>query len=175
MASAPGGCGDRSGAGNLSYMAELTLSLSRRIPASQQEVWNVVADIAGSPDRIASIAEVELLTGEPIGVGSRWKETRLLLGRKTTEEMEMTAFEPPVRYVVEADSCGAHFVSELRCDADGDDATMLTMTMETTPVTMLARIMKPVAKLTMGTSRKMIEQDLDDIFKACSPAEPGEA
>ncbi|MDP6479592.1 MAG: SRPBCC family protein [Phycisphaerales bacterium] len=152
-------------------MAALTLSLSRRIPASQQAVWTVIADIAGSPDRIASIAEVELLTSDPVGVGSRWKETRLLLGRKTTEVMEMTVFEPPARYVVEGDACGAHFVSELRCEPDGDGATMLTMTMDTTPITWLARLMGPVAKLTLGTSRKMIEQDLDDIFKACVPDE----
>jgi carbon monoxide dehydrogenase subunit G len=153
-------------------MADLTLSLCRRIPASQQDVWALVSDIAHAADRIASIAEVEFLSGESIGVGSRWKETRLLLGRKTTEEMEMTAFDPPSRYVAEGDACGAHFVSELRCEPDGEGGTMLTIAMKTTPVTMLARLMTPIAKLTMGTSRKMIEQDLDDIFKAFVPDEP---
>ncbi len=156
-------------------MADLTISLSRLIPASQYEVWAVIADIAGTAECITSIVEVELLTGESIGVGTRWKETRLLLGRKTTETLEVTVFEPPLRYVVEGDACGAHFVSEWRCEPDGADATMLRVTMDTRPVTLLARMMKPIAKLTMGTSRKMIEQDLDDIFKACVPAESDEA
>jgi carbon monoxide dehydrogenase subunit G len=152
-------------------MADLALTLSRRIPATQQTVWEVISDIAGCADRISGIVEVEVLTDEPVGVGMRWKETRMLLGRKTTEEMSITAFEPPRRYVVEADACGAHFVSELRCEPDGEGATMLTMTMETTPTSFFARLMKPIAKLTMNSSRKMIERDLDDIFKACVPAE----
>ena len=156
-------------------MSELTLSLSRRIPATQQEVWDVISDIAGCADHISGIVEVELLTSEPVGVGTRWKETRLLLGRRTSEEMSMTTFEPPLRYVVEAEACGARFVSELRCEPDGEGATMLSMTMKTTPITFLARLMKPIAKLTMATSRKMIEQDLEDIFKACTQGDFDEA
>jgi|TARA_B110000495_G_C22957568_1_gene561095 carbon monoxide dehydrogenase subunit G len=150
-------------------MANLTLTLSRHIPAPQQVVWAAVSDIPGSADRIEGIVGIEMLTGDTMEVGARWKETRTLFRRETTEEMEVTIFEPPLRYVVEADSCGAHFTSELRCDPDGDDATTLVMTIETIPTTFFARLMKPIAKLTMGTMRKMVEKDLDDIFRACTP------
>ena len=113
-----------------------------------------------------------MLTGPEVAVGTRWKETRLIFERKSTETMEITAFEPPLRYVVEADSCGAHLVSELRCEPDGDDATVLSMTMETTPTNFFAKLMKPLAKLAMGTTRKMLERDLDDIAFACTGGKP---
>lgn len=150
-------------------MATLTLQLSRHIPAPQQDVWNIVSDIPGCVERIEGIVGIEMLTGDTMEVGARWKETRTLFRRETTEEMEVTTFEPPLRYVVEADSCGAHFTSEIRCEPDGDDATMLVMTIETIPTTFFARLMKPLAKLTMGTMRKMVQKDLDDIFRACTP------
>jgi hypothetical protein len=126
-------------------MANLILTLSRHIPAPQQVVWDVISDIPGCVDRIESIVGIEMLTGDTMEVGARWKETRTLFRRETTEEMEVTAFDPPLRYVVEADSCGAHFMSEIRCDPDGDDATILMMTIETIPTTFFARLMKPVA------------------------------
>ena len=149
-------------------MASLTLTIERRIAAPQQAVWDIITDIPGSIDRIDAIVKIEMLTDQGMGVGTRWKETRTVFKRESTEEMEVTEFEPPLRYVVEADSCGAHFVSELRCEPDGEDNTRLIMVMETTPMAFFAKLMKPLAKLAMGTTRKMLVKDLDDIAKACT-------
>ena len=154
--------------GSLAVMASLTLTIERRIAAPPQEVWNIITDIPGSIDRIDAIVKIEMLTDQGMGVGTRWKETRTVFKRESTEEMEVTEFEPPLRYVVEADSCGAHFVSELRCEPDGEDNTRLIMVMETTPMAFFAKLMKPLAKLAMGTTRKMLVKDLDDIAKACT-------
>ena len=132
-------------------------------------MWDIITDIPGSIDRIDAIVKIEMLTGDQgMGMGTRWKETRLVFKRESTEEMQVIEFEPPLRYVVEAHSCGAHFVSELRCEPDGEDGSRLVMTMETTPVTFFAKLMKPLAKLAMGTTRKILVKDLDDIAKACT-------
>jgi len=154
-------------------MAELNLTVSRRINASQQRVWDVISDIEHAADHIAAITEIEVLTGNQQGVGKRWKETRTIFGRASTEEMEITLFEPPHRYVVEADSCGAHFVSELRCDPEGDDATNLVMDMRTEPTSFFAKLMKPLAKLALKSTRKMLLRDLDDIAAACTSTDAG--
>ncbi|MDG1837184.1 MAG: SRPBCC family protein [Phycisphaerales bacterium] len=149
-------------------MASLALTIERRIAAPQQAVWDIITDIPGSIDRIDAIVKIEMLTDQGMGMGTRWKETRLVFKRESTEEMQVIEFEPPLRYVVEAHSCGAHFVSELRCEPDGEDGSRLVMTMETTPVTFFAKLMKPLAKLAMGTTRKILVKDLDDIAKACT-------
>jgi hypothetical protein len=153
---------------SLSAMASLALTIERRIAAPQQAVWDIITDIPGSIERIDAIVKIEMLTDQGMGVGTRWKETRIVFKRESTEEMEVIEFEPPLRYVVEANSCGAHFVSELRCEPDGEDSSRLIMIMETTPVAFFAKLMKPLAKLAMGTTRKILVKDLDDIAKACT-------
>ena len=42
-----------------------------------------------------------------------------MFGKEAVEEMEMTEFVPDERYVVEADSCGAHFRTEIRFEDQG--------------------------------------------------------
>ena len=150
------------------FMAGSCLVVSRRIAAPPQRVWDVVSNIAGAADTIESVASVELLTGQTIGVGTRWNETRVVFGRQHTETLEVTAFDPPTCYVVEGDSCGAHFTSTIRCAPEDDGATMLTMTMASEPRTMIAKLLNPLARLATRSMRKMLDQDLDDIARASS-------
>ncbi|MGH2577387.1 MAG: SRPBCC family protein [Actinomycetota bacterium] len=70
---------------------------------------------------------VEMLSEGPFGVGTRWRETRRMLGKEATEEMYVTASEAPTRYVAEADSRGVHYVSEFVLTPEGDDATAVRL------------------------------------------------
>jgi len=155
-------------------MADLETCVERTIQAPQQRVWEVVADIAAAADTITSITKIEMLTGPEVGVGTRWKETRVMLRRETTEEMEVTEFEPPLRYVVEAESCGAHFSSEVRCDPIGEDVTRLSMRMRTRPLNLFAKLMKPLAKLALKSTCKMVAKDFDDIARAATGGDEAE-
>ncbi len=149
-------------------MADMEICVERTIQASQQQVWEVVADIASAADTITSITKIEMLTGPQVGVGTRWKETRVMFKREAVEEMEITEFEPPLRYLVEAESCGAHFASEIRCEPLGEDVTKLSMTMRTRPLSLLARLMKPLAKLALKSTCKMLARDFDDIARVAT-------
>ncbi|MCH2140927.1 MAG: SRPBCC family protein [Phycisphaerales bacterium] len=149
-------------------MATLEVTVSRHINASQQRVWEVITDIAHSDEWISGITNIELLTGNQQGVGMRWKETRVMFGRESTEELEITAFEPPLFYIVEAESCGSHFTTELRCNPIDEETTELVIKVLTEPTTMLGRLMKPLVKLAMKSIRKTLHQDLDDIAAACT-------
>ncbi len=153
-------------------MAGSCLVVSRRIASPPQRVWEVVADIPGSVDTIDAVVGVELLTGDSIGVGTRWEETRVMFGRRHTETLEITAFHPPHAYVVEGDSCGAHFTSTVSCEAEADGATMLTMKMVSEPQTVLAKILSPLARLATKSMRKMLDRDLDDIARGCCATDP---
>jgi uncharacterized protein YndB with AHSA1/START domain len=42
--------------------------------------------------------DVRLLTDGPVGVGARIRETREVLGRKLTQTVEVTEYEPPRRF-----------------------------------------------------------------------------
>src|SRR3712207_9524800 len=78
------------------------VEVSRHVAATVERVWAVVTDLAGSPQVVRGIDAVEVLTPGEFGVGTRWRETRTMLGRSATEEMTVTAVDPQRAYTTEA-------------------------------------------------------------------------
>ncbi|MFJ4870718.1 SRPBCC family protein [Streptomyces sp. NPDC088757] len=97
--------------------------VERRVAASPGRVWEAITDLPELPRVLTGVRKVEVLTPGGFGVGTRWRETRRMLGREATEEMTVTACEPPDRYVTVADSHDMHYVSELTLTPDGTGPT----------------------------------------------------
>lgn len=93
-------------------MATRTVVVERVIRASPERVWEALTDLQGTERVLSGVERIEVLTEGGFAVGTRWRETRRMLGKEATEEMYVTASEPPERFVVEADSQGAHYVTE---------------------------------------------------------------
>ena len=72
-----------------------TTSLTRHINAPADKVWAVISDIPGSAATLSSIDSIQMLTESPYAAGTRWKETRTMLGRAETVEMWVSQCEPP--------------------------------------------------------------------------------
>ena len=133
--------------------------LSVDITAPVESVFARASDVANAPVHIRSIQHVEVLTRGPIGVGTRFRETRVISGHTTVGEMEFSVFEPHARYVVECRSNGMHFRSLFAFESRAT-GTRLTIHFEARPVTLSARMMLP---LMAGILRKCIEDDLADL------------
>ena len=71
----------------------MRMSVETLIDAPPQVVFAAIADIESWPSAISAIAEVTLLTPGPVAVGTRFRETREMLGRKATEEMTVAEIE----------------------------------------------------------------------------------
>lgn len=141
--------------------------VTRSIAAPPQRVWESITDFEHAADRISGIKSCEVLTDGPVGVGTRFRETRAMFGKEATEEMEIVEFEPPSHYTVQADSCGMHYRSEMRVAPDGG-GSRLEMHMGGTPTTTMAKLMSPImGRLFAGAARKAIAKDLDDIAAHC--------
>ena len=65
------------------------IDLERLIAARPPADFAIVADVANWPLIINSVRSIELLTNKPIRVGTKFRETRIMLGRETTFEMEV--------------------------------------------------------------------------------------
>jgi carbon monoxide dehydrogenase subunit G len=144
-------------------------SIGKHVEATREEVFAVASDFHNAANNIRGIDELEVLTDGPIGVGTRFRETRVMFGKRSTEEMEITAFNPPEGYTVEADSCGAHYRAEYRFIPD-IAGTHLRVTFEARPVTVLAKLMSPLALLMTGPMKKCIDADLEDLKDAAEAA-----
>jgi carbon monoxide dehydrogenase subunit G len=89
-------------------MAGPTFSAAHEIIAEPEQVWNVLSDIDRSPRVLTTVVSVERVDGPKFDVGTRWKETRLIPGGQTTEELSVTEIVPGRMVAIEADIGGNH-------------------------------------------------------------------
>jgi uncharacterized protein YndB with AHSA1/START domain len=85
------------------------LTFTTEFAAPRERVFAAFTDLEHAAENVAAIVRVEVLTDGPVGRGTRFRETRVMFRREATEELEITAFDPPQSYTVEADSCGTHW------------------------------------------------------------------
>ncbi|MEM8946913.1 MAG: SRPBCC family protein [Planctomycetota bacterium] len=137
-------------------------SISEHVTAPREVVFEVASDLHNAADNIQGIDSLEVLTDGPIGVGTRFRETRVMMGKSSTEEMEITAFDAPHSYVVETESCGCHFRCEYRFVGD-ISGTNVRLTFDTSALSFFAKLMAPLSSLMMGPMKKCVAADLADL------------
>ncbi|MET9378437.1 SRPBCC family protein [Streptomyces sp. NPDC002992] len=146
-------------------MAMKSVVVERRIAASPGPVWEALTDLRDMERVLSGVERVEVLTEGVFGVGTRWRETRRMMGKEATEEMTVTEAEPPDRYVTVADSHGMHYVSEIALRPDGAGATTVRMTFSATPAEggrtgFLAKLLSGLGARAVS---RALAKDLDDV------------
>jgi carbon monoxide dehydrogenase subunit G len=142
------------------------LTVSRHVDAPPERVWEVLTDLERAPDVVRAIESVEVHTGTGFGVGTRWTETRTMMGRTARETMEVTAFAPLRSYVVEAISGATRYRSEFGVAPDGRGTT-LTMTFDAQPSGLVGKLAAAtLGRLFAGLTRRALASDLDDVGHA---------
>lgn len=154
-------------------MTTWQVTVERRIAAPAAPVWEALTDIEGSPRVLSGVERVEMLSEGPFGVGTRWRETRRMLGKEATEEMYVTASEPPKRYVAEADSRGVHYVSEFLLTPGKDDATTVRLSFGSVvekrgAAAVLGKLLGGIGSKAVA---KALAKDLDDVAAAVESRE----
>ncbi len=143
--------------------------VSRRYAAPPEKVFAVFSDLDAAASRIPAIKAVEILEGpgNPLGMGTRWRETRVVMGREAKEVMWITAFEPGRMYRAEAESHGMHYESTFRFRPDGD-GTVVEMEFRGRALTFAAKLMAAAMGAMMrNTLRKCCQEDLDALAPYC--------
>jgi uncharacterized membrane protein len=148
-----------------------TITVSEDINAPIDRVFQAASNIPDAAENIEGITEVETLTeappadnnNGPVGEGYEWRETRIMFGKKATEDMTITEWNPPNNYVVEAHSCGSHYLTNITFDQVDDTTTRMTMSFNATPETFMAKIMMKVFAFMTKSLIKCLENDMRDI------------
>lgn len=143
----------------------MDVKTSAVIAAPPAAVFARVADIPRWADHIGAITRIEMLSEGPIGVGTRFRETRTMHGRAASEVMEVARFEAPRLLVLTAESCGTRYRVEHLFEP-APEGTRLTVTFAGEPVTFISRLMAGLAWLMIGSVRKALAGDLADLKAA---------
>jgi carbon monoxide dehydrogenase subunit G len=150
-------------------MTMATFALSKKIDAPPAAVFNVFSDLANAAGRIKAITKIEVIPPGPVGVGTRFKETRMMFGKECTEEMEITAFDPGHSYEVTGHTCGVDICTVFHFSPEGD-GTRVDVDHRTRATSFFGKLMKPMGFLMKGLLKKCIDQDLEDLKKVAEGA-----
>jgi hypothetical protein len=137
----------------------------KHVNAARELVFAVASDVEHWPSVFRVVERIERLTEGPMRVGARFRETRDVGGRQRTAEFEVTEFDRPHRFVTQASMCGSLITYEHRLIPD-IAGTLVELTLTTKPVSVPAKVMSPLAALMMGSMKKLIDADLEDLKAA---------
>ena len=142
-------------------MANVTVT--RRIDAPADAVFRTVAHIEQFSQAVPHILRVEFLSEVKSGVGTRFRETRMMMGREASTELEVTEYVENERVRIASEAGGALWDTVFTVAPDGE-GTELKMVMDATPRTTSARMTLP---LVIGVVQKAVEQDMDSVKAFC--------
>lgn len=135
------------------------------VAAPPARAFDAFTDLHSAPDVVRAIEKLEVLTDGPVGVGTRFRETRRVFKQQATEELEFTVFERPTRYVVEAESCGSAYSTTFRFTPESG-GTRVDLDLNLRPISGVAKLMSPLSGVLLETCIKQFEADLEDMSAA---------
>lgn len=144
------------------------IEIHQDVRAPAEVVWAIITDLEHCPAVISGIESVHILDGPAdFGVGTRWRETRVMFGRSASEEMTVTAVDPGRSYTTQAQHGKAQYTSVMSVEAKGEAACVLSMRFEARVSGVLNKTLGVlVGKIMQSSTRKLMAQDLADIAAA---------
>lgn len=138
-------------------------SVAKYVDAPPPDVFALFTDFEHVPERVSGIARVEILTPGPIHIGTRILETRTVNGHESTEELEVTAFEPGRHYDLRRRAGGTEYRSAYRFMPERT-GTQIEVDVESEPLSLAAKLMTPITNRSVnGTMKKVVVQEIEDL------------
>jgi carbon monoxide dehydrogenase subunit G len=150
-------------------MSDVALTLERSIDASTDAVWRVITNVEGFEAVLSGVTHVERLAGVGWSIGTRWRETRTAMGRESTEELEVVGIDERRSTMLAAEAHGLAHRTEFTLEPAEGDRTLLRMRFSGTyqsPSWLQRAVAKLTSSIGMSVTRKLMQQDLDDIAAA---------
>ena len=151
----------------------MRFEITHHLPVPPEKVFEYAIDIDRLADRVQGIVSCEKLTDGPVGLGTRFREKRIMFKREATETMEFYVFDPPRAYSVSADSHGCRYLTEFTFTAAGD-GTDVHVAFQAEPYKLGSKILGFIFRPMMKRCMHEIAKDLDDLARAIE-AEEGAA
>ncbi len=145
------------------------IETSRRVAASVERVFDVIAHAENFREAVPEIVAVEFTSATRRGVGTRFRETRRMGRREATVELEVAGYAPNESVRIVSDAGGTTWDTTFRVTSSGDGAT-LEMVMEDRPHQLLARLFTPLIRPMV---RRAVERDMDAVRAYCEAAAGG--
>lgn len=137
--------------------------LTKSINAPINLVFNTIAHIEEFAKVVNDIVDVEFLSENKTGLGARFRETRMMKGKKATTELEVTEYkvDEKIRLVAEA---GGTIWDTLFTVKEENGKTILAVTMNASAKNFFANL---INMLIAGMVTKSIDKDINAVKVYC--------
>jgi len=142
-----------------------TVKVSNQIAAPVERVFQMFTDIEHGADHVSGIKKVAVLTVGPFSLGTRWQETRDLLGRLDDAEMEVTSFELNRSYTVTHRKAGARIDATFTFEPL-DGGTAASIQFDLSGPGLPPGLLSPLEWALSGRVRDVLSRDLADLKAA---------
>ena len=139
------------------------VTVERLIDAPKEQVFDVVARIENFEKAVPHLTKVEMLTDTTRGVGTRFRETRVMKGREASTELEVTEYIANERIRLVSDTGGAIWDSVFTVSAANGD-TRLKLEMDARPHSFVAKLVTPFL---IGMITNAVAEDMDAVKAYC--------
>ena len=138
-------------------------NITRAINAPIDVVFKTVAHINEFSRAVPQVVKVEFLSDLKSGVGTKFRETRLMKGKESTTELEVTEYVPNDHVRIVADTHRTIWDTVFSVKREGDQ-TLLTMHMDARTGKLIPKILITFIKGMVG---KAVAKDMDSVKEYC--------
>ena len=160
----------RGGAVPAAGVTRTTVAVSTHIRAPLTRVFDRFTDLDRAPQHVSGILALERLTEGPFGTGTRWRETRRILGRADSAEMAVTAFERYRGYTISHHKGGVRIETAFSFDAWAA-GTVVAIEFALEDAGLPPSFLTPINWVIAGKVRHTLQADLADLKAGLEPAE----
>lgn len=139
-----------------------TIAVTARIDAPLTRVFDRFTDLEHAAEYVSGIVAVERFTEPPFGVGSRWRETRRILGRLDSADMEVTQFSRYRGYTISHEKAGLRIDTAFSFEAAGT-GTLVAVEFSLDGSQVPAALLTPLNWAIAGKVRHVLHDDLSDL------------
>lgn len=139
-----------------------TVSVVTQVAAPVEQVFEMFTDLEHGAERVSNIQEIEVLTTGGFALGTRWLETRDVLGQLDTAEMEVTAFEANRTYTITHHKAGTRIDTKFTFEPF-DNGTNVRIEFNLESHGLPPGLLAPMGWAIAGKVRDVISHDLADL------------
>jgi uncharacterized protein YndB with AHSA1/START domain len=142
-----------------------TVAVSNEIAAPLDRVFEIFTDIEHGPAHVSGIKRLDMMTTGRIHVGTRWLETREVMGRLDTVEMEITAFERNRMYTITHHKAGVRIDTTFWFEPSGE-RTKVTVEFDLGASGLPPGFLTPLGWAIAGKVENVLNHDLADLKRS---------
>jgi carbon monoxide dehydrogenase subunit G len=140
-----------------------TTTVSKTVDAPIEFVFQTISNIENYSKAVSHITNIEFLSETKTGVGTRFRETRLMRGKEASTELEVKEYVENDRVRMVSDSHGTIWDSLFTVRSVGGQ-TELTLQMDADSYKLVSKIINLFIR---GMVRKGVESDMNAVKEYC--------